>query len=80
MSYQLDLEALSPEDRIILAIQAMKSDANLSDRRAAATYSVSRRTLRDRRAGTTSRRDTHANSSRLQRHEEEAVIQYIRKL
>ena len=65
MSYQPDLEALSPEDRIVLAIQAMKLDANLSNQRAAATYSVSRRTLRDRRARTTLRRDTYANSLRL---------------
>jgi hypothetical protein len=58
----------------------MKSDANLSYRRAAAIYSVPRRTLRDRRAKTTSRRDFHPNLSRLTGIEEDKIIQYIRKL
>jgi hypothetical protein len=80
MSQQPDLELLPREDRIILAIQAMKSDALLSQRRAAAIYNVPQRTLSDRRAKTTSRRDSHPNSSRLTRHEEETIIQYIRKL
>jgi hypothetical protein len=74
MSQQPDLELLPCEDRIILAIQAIKSDATLSDRRAAAIYSVPRRTLRDRRAGTTSRRDIHHGRSKLSNHEEETII------
>ena len=37
-------------------------------------------TLRNRRAGTAPRRSIQANLSRLTRHEEEVVIQYIRKL
>jgi hypothetical protein len=58
----------------------MKSNASLSQRRAATIYNVPESTLRTRRARTAARRDLHPNSSRLQRHEEEAVIQYIRKL
>ena len=41
---------------------------------------MSESTLRTRRAKTTSRRDSHPNSSKLQRHEEETIVQYIRKL
>jgi NAD-dependent DNA ligase len=80
MSQQPDLELLPREDRIILAIQAIQSDASLSQRRAAVIYNVSESTLRTRRAKTTSRRDSHPNSSKLQRHEEETIVQYIRKL
>jgi hypothetical protein len=80
MLQQHDLELLPREDRIILAIQAMKSNASLSQRRAAAIYNVQESTLRTRRAGKASRRDISANSSRLSRSEEEMIIQYIRKL
>jgi hypothetical protein len=41
MPQQPDLESLSREDRVILALQAIKSDAPLSQRRAAAIYNVS---------------------------------------
>ena len=45
MSQQHNLELLPRSDRIILAIQAMKSNASLSQRRAAATYNVPETTL-----------------------------------
>jgi len=80
MSQQRNLELLPREDRIILAVQALKSDASLSQRRAATIYNVPESTLRTRRAKTTSRRDSHPNPSRLRRDEEESIIQYIRKL
>jgi hypothetical protein len=80
MSQQLDLELLSCEDRIILAIQAIRSDASISQRRAATMYNVPEKTLRSRRAGTLSRRDIHPNSAKLQRLEEEVIIKRIRKL
>lgn len=80
MSQQPNLELLSREDRIVLAIQAIRLDASLSQRRAAAIYNVPQSTISDRRARTAARRDCHANSSRLQRHEEEVIIQHIRKL
>jgi hypothetical protein len=80
MSQQLDLELLSREDRVIQAIQAMQNDPTITLRRAAATYSVHESTLRNRRAGKHSRRDTHPNSSKLGRLEEEAIIQRIRNL
>ncbi|RII21692.1 hypothetical protein CUC08_Gglean000858 [Alternaria sp. MG1] len=80
MSQHPDLELLPREDRIILAIQAIKSDASLSQRRAAIIYNVSESTLRTRCAKTTSRRDSRPNSSKLQMHEEQIIVQYIRKL
>jgi hypothetical protein len=45
MPPQIDLDLLSAEDRIILALEAMKSDALLSERRAAEIYQIKRRTL-----------------------------------
>ena len=80
MSQQHNIESLPYENRMALAVQAMEQDAKLSDRRAAATYNVKRRTLRDRRAGKPSRRDVQPNSSNLKKTEEEAMVQYIRKL
>ena len=80
MPQQPHLELLPAEDRVILAIQAMKSNASLSQQRATTIYNISRSTLSNRRARMAARRDIHPNSSKLQRHEEEVVIQYIRKL
>ena len=50
MSQQPDLELLPREDRVIQAIQAIKSNASLSQRRAATIYNVPKSTLRTRRA------------------------------
>jgi hypothetical protein len=80
MSQQPDLELLPREDGIILAIQAMKCNKELSQRRAATIYNVPESTLRTRRAKTTSRRDSHPNSSKLLRSEEEVLVQCIRRL
>jgi hypothetical protein len=80
MSQQPDLELLPNEDKILLAIKALNSDATLSKRRAAAMYRVSRRTLCNQRAKTASQRNTHPNLLKLSRHEEDTIVQYIRKL
>jgi len=79
MSQPSDLEQLPYEDRIILAVEATKGPQKLTERCAAGLYNVSRRTLHRRRVGTTSRRDTQPNSSRLTKAEEEAIVQYIKK-
>ena len=79
MSQPTDLAQLPYKDRIALAIKATNGLQNYSERHAAKLYDVSRRTLRRRRVGTTSRRDTQPNSSRLTKSEEEAIIQYIKK-
>jgi hypothetical protein len=80
MSQQPDLELLPREDRIILAIQAIKCNKELSQRRAATIYNVPESTLRTQRAKTTSRRDSYPNSSKLLRSKEEVLVQCIRKL
>ncbi|KAF2272002.1 uncharacterized protein EI97DRAFT_485563, partial [Westerdykella ornata] len=51
MSQPRNVELLSCEERIIMAIQAIKRDPNLSQRCAASIYNVSECTLRARRAG-----------------------------
>jgi hypothetical protein len=80
MSQPPHLNLLSTEDRVILAIQAIESDSSLTQRQAAYAFNVHESTLRNRRAGKASRRNTQHNQSKLQRHEEEAIVQYIRKL
>ena len=80
MSQQPNAELLPYEERVGLAIQAIRKDATLSERRAAAIYNARRTTLQDRRAGKASRRDIQANSSKLTKHEDEAILRYVSKL
>ena len=80
MSQQIDLKLLPRGERIDLAIKAMKSNANLSQRRAAAVYNVPETTLRRQRAKPASQRVIHPNACKLTMQEEEVLIQYIRKL
>jgi hypothetical protein len=53
MSQQPDLKLLPCKDRIILAIQAIKCNKELSQQRAATIYNVLESTLHTRRAKTT---------------------------
>lgn len=71
---------LPKEERIKLALQATKKPQELSVRRAAIVYKVSRRSIDRRRVGKQSTRDTHPKSANLQKTEERALVQYIRKL
>ena len=75
-----DLESLSKEERIKLALQALQKPQDLSVRRAAGVYKVPETTLRRRHAGTRSTRDTHPKSSNLSQAEERTLVQYIKKL
>ena len=75
-----DLELLLNEERINLALKAIKKPQELSVRRAAVVYKVSEATLRRRRAGTQSTCDTHHKSSNLTKAEEQTLVKYIRKL
>ncbi len=68
------------ECQIILALQALQNDKNLSERAAAKIYGVDRRTLGRRRAGKPARRDTTPNSRRLTDSEEKAIVQYVLEL
>src|SRR6478735_3112599 len=70
----------SKEARIQLALQALKQDATLSQRRAAAIYSVSQCSLSRRRAGITSRRDCAPNSMKLLKIEEEVIVEHTLEL
>ena len=71
------MDSDSNESRLILALQALKNDPNLSMRCAASTYSVPFSTLRTRRAGTKSKRDIQPKSRKLTDSEESVIVQYI---
>ena len=65
------------EPQIQLALQALKRDANLTQRRAAALYNVSRSTLSNRLAGKQSQRDCKPKSMKLLVTEEDVIVQHI---
>ena len=67
----------SNEADIQLAISSINSHQIQSNRRAAAIYSVSERTIRRRRAGVTARRDCQPNSKKLTKLEEEVIVDHI---
>jgi len=64
----------SKEARIQTALQAIKQDATLSLRRAAATYNVSHTTLRHRRARRPSQADRRPTTMSLDKNEEEVIV------
>ena len=71
------MESTSKESRVVLALQAIQNDPNLSVRKAAAVYNVNRATLQNRKGGRRARQDTRANSLRLSELEQEAILRYI---
>jgi len=71
------MESSKKESRVILAIQAIQNNPNLSARAAANIYSVSHATLSRRLKGTASQRDTMPKSWKLTDLEETAILQYI---
>jgi predicted transcriptional regulator len=68
------------EPQIQLALQALKRDANLSQRRAAAIYNVPQSTLSKRLAGAQPQRDYKPKSMKLLLTEEETVVQHVLNL
>ena len=68
------------EDRIVLAIQAIKQGHIQSVWAAATSYDVPYSTLYRRLRGMTSRRDSIPNSRKLTPYEELALVQYILNL
>jgi len=70
----------SNEASIILALQALGRNENLSVRRVVEIYKVCDRTLGRRRAGMPARRDILANSRKLTDLEEKTIVQYITEL
>jgi len=64
----------SNEADILLALQALERDKDLSIRRVAEIYEVCDRTLERRRRGMPARRDIPANSRKLTDLEEKTII------
>jgi hypothetical protein len=63
--------------QLILAIQAMQNDLNLSARAAGKIYNVDHQKISRRKRGIKSRRDIPANSQKLTDLEESTIVQYI---
>lgn len=70
----------SKEAQIVLAIQAIKSNPNLSVRKAAEIYGVERTTLKRRINGNTPRQEYRPTNYKLSLAEEETIVQYILEL
>ena len=75
-----NMPATLKEARMILALEALQKDEELSLRAAAKLYNVPASTLRDRRAGRPARRDTTPGVKKLTQLEEEAIVRYIIEL
>ena len=68
------------ESQIILALQALRNNRNLSIRKAAEMYNVPRTTLTYRANGRPSRHDTSTKSKKLIESEEGAVVKRVLEL
>ena len=71
------MQSFSNERRIILAIQAIENNKNLSCRQAAKIYEIPEATLRHRMNGRTSKPDSRNARRKLTNSEEDAIVQYI---
>lgn len=71
------MSSISYEARVILALEALEKDPNLTLRATAKIYNISYTTLSRRRGGQPARRDIPPNSKKLTELEEEAIVQYI---
>jgi predicted XRE-type DNA-binding protein len=71
---------MSNKAGIQLAIQALKQDANLTQRRAAADFDVPQRTLSHRLAGKQAQRDWKPKLMKLLLTKEEAIVQHVLNL
>jgi hypothetical protein len=65
---------------MVLVLQALQNDKNLTERTAAKIYGVDCRTLGRRRTGKPVRRDIPANLRKLIDLEERIIVQYILEL
>ncbi len=74
------MPATSKEAYIILALEALENDRDLKVTTIAKLYYVDYSTLRRRRAGRPTRRDTQANSRCLMDLEKQTIVQYITEL
>ena len=71
---------ISDESQILLAIEAIRSDSNLSQRAAVKIFQVSRTTLGERLRGRPSKRDKMPNSRKMFDLEESCIVRYILEL
>ena len=76
MAQPHNAQRASNESQIQLAIQAIKRNATLSQRRAASIYNVPQKTLSDWLAGKLPRRDYTTNSMRLRLTEDIVIKEY----
>jgi hypothetical protein len=65
------------ENRVLLAINSIRSTPRLSIRRAAEIYNVPRTTIRRRMNGQTAKADSYNGRSNLTKLEEEVIVQYV---
>jgi hypothetical protein len=77
MTQQRTSQTSYPESDLQIALFDIQSQRVQSQRRAASIYNVPRTTLQDRRAGKRSRRDCEPNSKRLNKLEEEAIVERV---
>jgi hypothetical protein len=80
MPQQTRTQLAQKEERIAAAISAIERNEVPSVRKAAALYSASETTLRQRRAGRPSRRDYRPKTANLTKQEEETLVKYILEL
>ena len=71
------MEPLPKESRIILALEALKKDPKLSERKAATIYEIPRSSLQHRRVGKQPRREIPANSRNLTELEEKVLLERV---
>ena len=74
------MSSSSKEARLILALEALGKDENLSLQAAAKIYNVHYTTLLQRRASKPARLDIPANSRNLTDLEERTIVQYVVEL
>ena len=77
MHQQRTYDSFQQEGRIILALQAYRAGQFKRVRQAAAAYNVSHQRLSDRLNGSTFRRDTRPNCTKLTTTEEKTIVRYI---
>ena len=70
----LNINSFSQKRRIILAIQAIQNNQNLSRRQAAKIYEVPETTLHDRISGRTSKNDSRNARQKITKSEKDAII------
>ena len=71
------MNSQSQEARILLAIQAIRTNQEMSIRRAAKTYDVPQTTLRDRMKGCTPKAEERKAQHNLTLTEEETFVRHI---